>query len=97
LDSRDIYINQRLLDRQWLAILPIGTEMPPNFFPVGSAAGFNVYADRPDVWHQFVISVQHAMDTGAGAAGGKTSATGGRKAAKTTTFVLPAQAVPLLQ
>jgi hypothetical protein len=50
------------------------------------------------VWHQFVLSVQHAMDNGAGVAEGKISeAADNKKAAETTSFVLPAQAVPLLQ
>ena len=66
--------------------------------PVHSAVSFNVYEGRPEVWHQFVLSVQHAMGSGAGGAEGKISeAAGNKKAAETTPFVLPAQAVPLLQ
>jgi hypothetical protein len=96
--SRDIYVNQRLLARDWLAIAPVGTEVPPYFVSIGGSGGFNVYTNRPDAWHRFVLAIQQAMETGNGVAGGKVSPGGAGKASKsTTTFVLPAQAVPLLQ
>jgi hypothetical protein len=93
--SKDIYINRRLVDKFWLAIVPAGTAMS-GFVPIGSARGFDAYTDRPAAWHHFVLAVQQAMETGSGVTGGKVTTTTPGKP-KITTFVLPAQPVPLLQ
>jgi hypothetical protein len=93
--SRDLYINQRLLDKHWLVIVPAGTDVP-DLMPIGSAGGFDAYATKSEAWHRFVLAVQQAMETGSGVTAGKTNpGAPGKKAI--TTFVLPAQAVPLLQ
>lgn len=94
--STDIYINLRLIYNRWLVIVPAGTAAP-DLTLIGSAGGFDAYTENPAFWHQFVLAVQQAMETGSGVvAGGKSSPAGSGKP-KTTTFVLPAQAVPLLQ
>jgi len=94
--SKDLYINQRLIDQHWLVIVPAGTDVPDSI-PIGSAGGFDAYATKPEAWHRFVLAVQQAMETGSGVAAGKTNPSGPGKPKAITTFVLPAQAVPLLQ
>jgi hypothetical protein len=93
--SRDIYINLRLIYNRWLVIVPAGTAVP-DMTLIGSADGFDAYTENPAFWRQFVLAVQQAMETGSGVVAGKPNPAGPKSKA-TTTFVLPAQAVPSLQ
>jgi hypothetical protein len=95
--SRDIYINSRLIYNRWLVIVPAGTAVP-DLTLIGSSAGFDAYTENPAFWHQFVLGVQQAIETGSGVvAGGKSIASSSSKLKTTTTIVVPAQASTLLQ